>query len=139
MMKIECIAVEGYTFGQDGARKGLNMRSNFNNSLKKGKVYIVYAIALFDNNIKYLIFDENEMASMVYADLFGIVDNKIPSTWRCNYMGYNPNGLSLVLGYEEIATSYTHYNGLLELEQKDIELFWKRKTEIDKLCNAITE
>jgi|GEM_PF-6496880 hypothetical protein len=122
-MKVECIAEEGFTFGNIGAIKGLKMKSNFNRSLKGGKIYIVYAIALYKNEMNYLIYDENMMVSMAYSDLFKIVDNRFPINWECNYYGYQPDSLSFIIGYQELIKSIEHYNGVLEQKKKILNCF----------------
>ena len=132
-MKIKCISVKGFLLGKVGARKGKLRKTTYNQSLKLGKVYNVYALSVYANEVNYLIYDENEMASWRFADLFEIVDSHLPSCWICNYVGFKPNNLSLIMGYKEIAKQGTHYDGLLNINQNDIDLFMKRKQEIDNI------
>lgn len=136
IMKVKCIAEKGYLFGNVGKSNRLEDISNFNKSLKLNKCYIVYGVTEYRNEINYLIYDENEMATWHYADLFEIEDNILPYDWRCNYYGYDPTSLSFIIGYKELAESLEHYNGLIEFEQKDLDLFWKRKKEIDKMYES---
>ena len=132
-MKVECIAEEGYLFGRVGANEGNSMKSNYNHGLKLAKVYIVYAVKQYKGEISYLIYNENQMSSWMFADLFKIVDNSIPISWRFNYFGYQPDGISFIIGYKEIVESTNHYEGLAERTKKESELFWERKCEIDRL------
>ncbi|ANE89467.1 MULTISPECIES: hypothetical protein [Bacillus] len=99
------------------------------------KEYIVYGICkLQSGELTYLILGEREnMPSWYPAELFKISDALQPLEWYCaEHKQVNDTTIDYIWGYKELALDDTHALGLIERENKDMELFLKRKAEIDE-------
>ena len=120
-MKVKCIDTEDF------------------NLLELGKMYNVYSIFLTQQNLKYLIAEEGIVPFPFLSDAvqFEIVDSLLPLEWHFIFRGYkkeydDPNPLIAVWGYKEMALDPKHYIDLLEREPEALEIFYKRKKEIDE-------
>lgn len=102
--------------------------------LKVGEIYGVYGISIWRNVLHYLLFSTDEMSpSWLPADLFEIVDLRIPFDWYFRYLGENaPNELKILIGYKELVAEDQHYINLIELDRGAIRIFLDRKKEIDE-------
>ncbi|MGA5696810.1 hypothetical protein CN305_12075 [Bacillus cereus] len=99
------------------------------------KEYIVYGICkLQSGKLTYLILGEREnMPSWYPAELFKISDALQPLEWYCaEHKQVKDTTIDYIWGYKELALDDTHALGLIERENKDMELFLKRKAEIDE-------
>ncbi|MBG9751185.1 hypothetical protein ACWGKR_27320 [Bacillus thuringiensis] len=99
------------------------------------KEYIVYGICkLQSGELTYLILGEREnMPSWYPAELFKISDALQPLEWYCaEHKQVSDTTIDYIWGYKELALDDTHALGLIERENKDMELFLKRKAEIDE-------
>ncbi|WP_088346304.1 hypothetical protein [Bacillus cereus] len=99
------------------------------------KEYIVYGICkLQSGELTYLILGEREnMPSWYPAELFKISDALQPLEWYCaEHKQVKDTTIDYIWGYKELALDDTHALGLIERENKDMELFLKRKAEIDE-------
>ncbi|MGN7894206.1 hypothetical protein ACTJJY_19205 [Bacillus sp. 22475] len=99
------------------------------------KEYIVYGICkLQSGELTYLILGEREnMPSWYPAELFKISDALQPLEWYCaEHKQVKDTTIDYIWGYKELALDDTHTLGLIERENKDMELFLKRKAEIDE-------
>jgi hypothetical protein len=109
--------------------------SEFN--LTTGEIYTVYAISLWRNTIGYLILtDESTSPTWEFPELFQIVDPRLPKCWHFGYFGHDGVGdqksLMALWGYQELVEDKQHYVDLIEGESQAIEIFYKRKLEIDE-------
>ncbi|EEM95396.1 MULTISPECIES: hypothetical protein [Bacillus] len=99
------------------------------------KEYIVYGICkLQSGELTYLILGEREnMPSWYPAELFKISDALQPLEWYCaEHKQVKDTTIDYIWGYKELALDDSHALGLIERENKDMELFLKRKAEIDE-------
>ncbi|MED2798150.1 hypothetical protein P4244_11375 [Bacillus thuringiensis] len=99
------------------------------------KEYIVYGICkLQSGELTYLILGEREnMPSWYPAELFKISDALQHLEWYCaEHKQVKDTTIDYIWGYKELALDDTHALGLIERENKDMELFLKRKAEIDE-------
>lgn len=99
------------------------------------KEYIVYGICkLQSGELTYLILGEREnMPSWYPAELFKISNALQPLEWYCaEHKQVKDTTIDYIWGYKELALDDTHALGLIERENKDMELFLKRKAEIDE-------
>lgn len=133
-MKILCISNEGYQFSKNMAIKG-NEKKIMYDGVQKNKIYLVYGIILHEGSIKYLLFDEHKMPNWYPAELFSLIDTKIPNDWNYQFFGYKDAGVSAIWGYYELVFDDNHFDGLSEQDHNEYELFLKRKQEIDKQVN----
>lgn len=129
-MKIKCIANTGEKL----------LLSTLNNSgdscqtkysIKVGETYTVYGQNITNGILKYLIIGTYEKLPTWYpAELFELVDPALPIEW---YYQYDVHSIvSAIWGYKELALNDTHYDALLEREPEAINIFLKRKNEIDQ-------
>lgn len=131
-MKIKCIDVEGYQFSRKDVREGITNRVK-HRGLTKDKGYVVYGMAIFREGLDYLIFDDFEMPMWYSADLFEVEDSILPTNWYHSFWGYEKFGITAIWGYSELVKSQDHFDGLAEQNEKDVDLFMKRKKETDDI------
>ena len=129
-MKVRCLATTG---------SGINTftLSNIGDltkteyPLEKDEIYTIYAQVLFKNVLHYLIIGTYEdLPSWYPAELFEVVDHQVHLEW---YYNYEVNSVvSGLWGYKEIVLTDNHYDDLIERTDEAIEVFLKRKKEIDE-------
>ena len=92
--------------------------------------YLVMGICYFKNNKKtyYLIEEENKVKwiSEVFIE---VKKSKIPFNWSIsleNNLKYN-----FLCGYYELCNSLEHFEGIILENKKDLEIFKKRKKELE--------
>ena len=92
--------------------------------------YLVMGICYFKNNKKahYLIEEENKIKwiSEVFIE---VKKSKIPFNWSIsleNNLKYN-----FLCGYYELCNSLEHFQGIISENKKDLEIFKKRKKELE--------
>jgi hypothetical protein len=92
--------------------------------------YLVMGICYFNDNkeIYYLIEEENkvEWISEVFIE---VKKSKIPFNWSIsleNNLKYN-----FLCGYYELCNSLEHFEGIISENKKDLEIFKKRKKELE--------
>lgn len=130
-MEVNCIATEGYLFSMKNVKKGNISKTNFN-GIQIGKTYTVYGIVLYEEGIKYLIYDDYEMANWYPSELFDVTNRKLPLNWYYQFYGYRDFGVSAIWGYNELVVSEKHYNGLCEQRLDEVAIFLRRKEEMDE-------
>ena len=82
----------------------------------------------------YLLFPIDEMLpSWLPADLFEVIDQRLPFEWYFRYFSDKPsNQIKILIGYKELVLDEAHYNDLIEVDRKAIRIFLTRKKEIDE-------
>ena len=92
--------------------------------------YLVMGICYFNDNKKtyYLIEEENKVKwiSEVFIE---VKKSKIPFNWSIsleNHLKYN-----FLCGYYELCNSLEHFEGIISENKKDLEIFKKRKKELE--------
>jgi hypothetical protein len=92
--------------------------------------YLVMGICYFNDNKKtyYLIEKENKVKwiSEVFIE---VKKSKIPFNWSIsleNNLKYN-----FLCGYYELCNSLEHFEGIISENKKDLEIFKKRKKELE--------
>ncbi len=81
-----------------------------------GKEYTVYGILEHDNQLRYLIQDDRDEVYFLPYVLFEITDMSIPFDWKVNTYTVE-NGLVLVVGYDDLASTY---KGLIDMLRSDM-------------------
>ncbi|MEH7668062.1 hypothetical protein V7419_15095 [Bacillus sp. JJ689] len=125
-MKVTCL------YNTDNALSKIT-EETFNLTIEKE--YIVYGIyKLQSGELTYLILGEREnMPSWYPAELFKISDALQPLEWYCaEHKQVKDTTIDYIWGYKELALDDSHALELIERENKDMELFLKRKAEIDE-------
>jgi hypothetical protein len=133
-MKVKAIG----TSGRDLSITSLN--NQYHNieeefQLKIGDIYITYGIGMMLETIYYLTFDKWENVPFwTPAELFEIVDFRLPQEWYFVFYGYAEKRMNVVnalWGYKEMATNRDHYIQLIEREPDAMAIFERRRQEID--------
>ncbi|PLR80094.1 phosphoribosylaminoimidazole synthetase [Bacillus canaveralius] len=127
-MVVRCVLNEGYLFSPRKVRQGLTQKTTYN-EITIHREYNVHGILFYEDGLRYLLFDDCETPYWYPADLFVVIDNKVPEQWYYKFFGYEET-VSAIWGYYELVHSEEHFDGLSEQETKAIDLFLKRKKEI---------
>jgi hypothetical protein len=128
-LKVRCITDDGYLFSPRKVREGYNQKTTYN-GIEVNRDYNVYGILFYEDGLRYLLFDDYETPYWYPAELFEVIENKIPETWYYKFYGYDEEGISAIWGYDELVHSEKHFDGLSEQEPEEIELFLKIKEEM---------
>ena len=92
--------------------------------------YLVMGICYFKNNKKahYLIEEENKIKWI--SDVFiEVKKSKIPLNWSISLE--NNSKYNFLCGYYELCDSLEHFEGIISENKKDLEIFKKRKKELE--------
>jgi hypothetical protein len=98
-----------------------------------GDVYTVYGITLTNQELIYLTMDKwNTNPFWHPADVFEIVDNRLPPDWYFYYLGFEEGKVGRAIwGFKEFE-SEDFYQDLFEREKEVIQIFDKRRKEINE-------
>ena len=133
-MKVKAIGTSGKDLSRQSLDSFHNVEEQF--GLEVGGIYTVYGINIWRGIVHYLTCDELGYAYWSPAELFEIVDNRIPPDWYFKFYGYEDNDMdqvNAVWGYKELALDPKHYFELILKEGDFINIFnKKRKREIDE-------
>ncbi len=125
-MKVKCIHNTGKAFRGHKMPNGYSEISQFG-GLDLGDEYFVAGVVVFEGLTNYLI-DEDGSPSFVPYMLFQITDPRILEVWQSSVT--NSGGRDFItFGYSEFCFDAEHFDGLVNLEAKHIELFEKRILE----------
>jgi len=139
-MRVKCIGNKGSDLPEKYLESGNTKEAKF--PVKLGEIYTVYGICFAKiGTVHYFCKGSYEnLPSWYPAELFVIEDNIFPIEWYFNYINYKEDDPILaVWGYKEFALDINHRRGLIEREEKDIEIFLQRKKEIDEYCSFNAE
>jgi hypothetical protein len=130
-MKVQCIHKQGMPVPDDVIALGNTQATAWDVTF--GREYIVYAILLRQNVIKYLILDTNSpWPNWSPAFLFRIVDRELPSGWFF-HNGDPAIPVDAIWGYEELVQpGAQHFIDLIEREGDALEVFSRRRAEIEE-------
>ena len=129
-MKIKCIANKGDCLKEYDMPYGFSDESVF--GMEIGEEFIVMGILSIENNLYYLV-DDGELPYVFPYQLFEILDTTIPSNWYFNVpnnKGKPYSSVQGIWGYFELCNSNTHYDKLLEFDEIQMNLYFKRKSEL---------
>lgn len=109
-------------------QEGLLLETEFNVSI--GAVYTVYALEVENSLIRFYICDDAYTYYPMWhpAPLFEVIDNRIPSCWRC---AYYPEVNRVFCTFEEWLLDKYFYDHLTDRKQEEVALFQKLKQSID--------
>jgi hypothetical protein len=136
-MKIKCINLTHQLIESRLPAVGdFQFPTDYRDFLTIGKVYSVYGFSIFKNNLYYLIDNPLEgwpiNPDWYPVEIFEVVDSSLPKEMYFGYFGSNDKrGVNALWGYKELVHDYSHYEGLVEIEEDAIRVFQKRKEEID--------
>jgi hypothetical protein len=100
-------------------------------TLHRGDRYLAYGMKCLSKKIDFLIKPEDGVPIWVPSNLFRILDYRVPSNWQIcitsespEYTGlFNKFGISALLGYEALVTSFEHYEGIIDCKPKHLKRF----------------
>jgi hypothetical protein len=110
---------------------GYSQRTEFH--MRRDTIYTVYGISMWKYVLHYLLLPDNiSLPDWYPADLFEVVDGRIPPNWYFHHlMDNDPSEIKFELGYREMAQSANHYVDLIERETDAVRVFLARKEEIE--------
>ncbi len=102
--------------------------------LEINKEYNVYGICFFEKDIcMYLVIDKYLKPYWLPDELFEITNPKISSLWY--FKKYKKPDIIInfwmICGYKELVNEETHNDDLMERKPAALEIFYKRKQEMD--------
>jgi hypothetical protein len=133
-MKVKCTSNVGKDLSQRILRSSIGYFPQTQFPIRKENVYLVYGIALYQEVIHYLIIVEDaSLPSWLPAELFKVEDSVLPLGFHFAYFENEEEvGFKALCGYSELVLSDDHRFNLLEREYEAINIFLKRKKEIDE-------
>jgi hypothetical protein len=128
-MKVKCIANMGTSLAKQSLKAGRTVDTVFH--IKVGDVYTVYGMNLWRGTLNYLTMNQaNSLPIWSPAELFEVVDGKIPLDWYYVYLGHTEDLLNAAWGYQEL-TQPAHYDGLQGGDAVALKVFFQKKKAID--------
>ncbi|HWK22295.1 MAG TPA: hypothetical protein VNS08_04595 [Ureibacillus sp.] len=91
----------------------------------------MYGMIIYEDGLRYLLFDDCETPYWYPAELFEVVENKIAESWYYKFLQHSDEAISAIWGYFELVHSEKHFDGLSEQEQQAVDLFFERRKDID--------
>lgn len=132
-MKVKCIKNKGKDLDANTLKIVHLATTEF--QLNIGEIYVVYGMCLWKGIMHYLLVDKYKINPFWFpAELFRVIDNMLPLEWYYNFGGYGEE-INAIWGYKELVLDESHYIGLIEREKKSIEVFLKRKKEIEEYAD----
>ena len=105
---------------------------DFDHGLELEKEYLVMGTFLAEKQLWYLI-DEGGKPSCYPFQLFQVIDTSISPNWHFKIIedenDIYPFEKVAVWGYYELCFDQSHYERLVERNENDIRLYFKRKME----------
>lgn len=103
-------------------------------SVTVSQEYRVYGVLCFNGEVRYLIFDDNNMPGFFPSSLFEIGQMNVLFDWEIKEYLVGPLAL-LFVGFPELCESYSNLVGLIDCQRKSIEriLEYKEYTSTQKL------
>ena len=127
-MQIECILTNSLGLPEEYYSLGYTKKSQFDTTLTTQ--YSVYAVAVMEHCIMYLICDNFNVPNWYPAAGFKLIQKEIPSIWKFMYFN-DDDYFSMIMGYPEIVEIREHYINLIERDLEALEIFNQAKLEID--------
>lgn len=92
------------------------------------QTYIVYAVLIYQNNIRFLLQNDDGIPMFYSSELFAIVDKSVCFDWEINTIPVSGSFLT-VLGYHSI-TSYSSIRDMIEFSPHAISDFLEYKATL---------
>jgi len=129
-MRVICIANRGSALSAKHFDKSGNTPST-EFDLDVGHEYVVYGMVVSKGLLSYLVIGTAMFAQWYPAELFKVTQSNLPDNWHFEYLREEEGFLvDAIWGYEELLRP-DHFDALSEMESSAINVFVKRKTEID--------
>ena len=108
--------------------------NSFNFGLELEKEYLVMGMVLAEKQLWFLV-DEKSRPSFFPYQLFEITDTSISANWYFKLYseddGIFPFDKEAMWGYYDLCFDENHYEQIVDREPEALELYFKRKTEIE--------
>jgi len=129
-MVVKCVINSGKELPKEYFEIGYTPNSKID--LVEGRKYNVYGICLWRSKLHYLLWDECNISVWYPCIMFSMEDGSIPTSWQFRYINdADVYSVQAIFGYPELAYSESHFAALMELDKNALEIFSKRKNEID--------
>lgn len=116
---LRSLSEENYITSKGGATIGGNMLQY---QLTVGREYTVFSVLFFEQLVRYLVADDDNMPCFIPSDVFRIQDNSVPFDWAAaNYK--LKNGNLFLLGYSPLSDNYAELTSLLRQTPDAVEHF----------------
>ena len=136
-MKVKGILNKGTDLSQKTIESGYIREAQY--SIDIGEIRVVYGIMLLRGCVRYLLSEDAKCAPFwESADFFEVVDPLLPMEWYFSLTvladddEYTQGFQKAIWGYKEMALDENHYEDLIEREPEALDIFFKRKKEIDE-------
>lgn len=130
-MRALCKYNSGRSLTHEHLEEGYTLESEFD--LQIGNEYSVYGIILSKRLLYYLLVGEGMYPHWYPAELFVITRSDLPPGWHfASFSEQDGYLVNAIWGYEELATRPDHFDDLSNLEPEAIEVFLRRKKEVDE-------
>lgn len=143
-MIVLCEANTGSSLPKHAWRHGESEKTRFS-PLKVGCEYVVYGLMFRPNGVDYLVFPVIQDSDWKHGPywmpgaLFKIMDSMLPS-WRMCLTEYQPgyqslytmHGITALIGYDDLVGNPGHYDGILDRDPEQIQIFFVEKIKIDQ-------
>lgn len=130
-MKVKCIA----NIMEDDKKCGEEIK-NIKYNIEIGKSYTIYAMIFWGGSLDYLVTSDSENPNWYPAELFEVVDHLLPLVWYFTFKKYKnykgEDSQIAIWGYKEMIADPSHYIALTEEKQEALDIFLKRKQQIDE-------
>ena len=119
----------------DPVNPPLGVPTSFNFGLELDKEYLVTGMVLAKKQLWYLV-DEKGKPSFFPHQLFEVVNSSLSTNWYFKLYseddGIFPFDKEAMWGYLELCFDKHHYEQLIDRESEALELYFKRKIELEK-------
>ncbi len=115
-------------------RQSISLSDDDELGINIGQEYMVYGIVFWDNAPWFYICenDEDDYPTPSPADLFDIVDHRIPTDWQLSFRCIN--GISeSELVFSEWANDPIFYEKLVDGSKRELDIFLKYKTNVSRV------
>jgi hypothetical protein len=132
-MRAVCIARRGETLPEGYLDPRLNVKRETDFHLTVGQKYMIYAVAIRNQQVWYYVVDDDNLWFPIYkpAPLFSIVDDRVSRHWRVKLTPGNLNH-EVLLAFEEWASDDQFYDRLSDKDQAAVRVFRERRQQMDE-------
>ena len=98
-------------------------------TLTQGREYQVYGILISNDDIRYLVADDNNIPCFFPSGLFSVVENYICFDWQLTKYNID-NQQYILIGYSRLTSGYEDFRDLIGLDPAAIRKFIEYKDSI---------
>lgn len=139
-MKIACVANTGDALPESYLDPRAGYRDDMEFPLTIGKEYVVYGLAIRDNQVWYYISDDDDLYYPVHrpAPLFDVVDNTLSKYWKYGYTPDHLDHLALFTFHEWLSDPY-FYDRLTDGNESEVSIFRRMKSLMDSEAVSVPQ